>query len=183
MKKLISILLLAICSMAHGEQAGTTTIGGTPLFTNEARVRISSFTMPEDGTVDSLVWYFESGSCASCTYGIALYNDDTGSPGNLIDSSTAVVNIASTGWHQLISALGVSLTNGVTYWICPIQDGGVGVDNDLAVYDAGTGGYIQDAQWPPDDPAGSYTAESRSFSGYVVYTPTGGAPTKIKVRR
>jgi hypothetical protein len=136
------------------------------------------WTASEDGTANTVYWYVSALSSTPVTLGIY---DDNSNPNSLLgDSAGATEN--TDGWISQALDSGVSLTNGITYWVG--QNHG---DDTIQLY------YDTDASydWKYNAEAYSSGALTNPFptpistlanykvSAYIDYTPAAGgvAPT------
>ncbi len=155
---------------------GKTDIGGSTKSLT-GRWRGGEFSCANAGDADSITVYVSN----SCDVGAAVYDDNGGLPGNLIDSSTSAVASGGAGWVSFASALTPSYTASTTYHIGGID---AGTDPIMAYDDGSDEGSYYAGSWPPADPANSPAESSRIYSAYVTYSSGGGSePTVAKRRR
>lgn len=155
---------------------GKTDIGGSTK-SLVGRWRGGEFTCTSAGDADSISIYVAN----ACDIGAAVYADNSGLPGSLIDSSTVAAASGGAGWVSFASALTPSYTVSTTYHVGGID---AGSDPIMAYDDGSTEGSYYPGSWPPSDPANSPSESTRIYSAYVTYSSGGGSePTVAKRRR
>lgn len=158
-------------------QLGLTTQGANTLSSNA--VFYQKLVAPEDMTITSLSGWFEAllGS-PDTSFKIALYDDNSGVPDNLLFESAA--QLLPTGTPAIYTepvSPNVLISNGVTFWIASAQFGGA--SNRLGIfYDSG--GVLGDSRVSNNgtspvvnmpDPANSATDTTNIFSMFATYSP------------
>jgi hypothetical protein len=130
-------------------------------------------TATEDGTITEVGWYCSVGT-GQASFAVALYDDNSNKPGNLLQvSDTGTKDGGADAWYR-VSGLNWPISNGVTYWIAIQMD-----DASGTVYsDGNTDGaerYSVDnsATTYPNDPWVESSAYGRSMAIYGLYTTAG----------
>jgi hypothetical protein len=198
-KKIIPILfaVLLITSIAasstFSQAASTGTIGntvtgstnytgtsqatgsGSTSYTPTANsVRANSIVASQDGTIISLGINIRT-AYASGTVMMAIYDDDSGSPGNLL-GYTAATATTSTGWLEMDLNNPVDVTSGTTYWIAFAASTATTL---RFYYGSGTNTlkYVTQTYGSFPDPFGSASTTSNIVIQHMTYSgsPSGNA--------
>jgi Zn-dependent metalloprotease len=144
----------------------TTEFGST---TTSANRRAQPFTMPENGTIESVTMYHAAGSGKMI---LAVY-DDEGSPQDRIAVTEETdVTADSAGWQTIPLVSPVDVTGGSTIWLAWVYESNPGI-----AYQSGTPGRAEPDEnktWPHRMPGsfGSSTITPYIYSIYANYVPT-----------
>ncbi len=139
--------------------------------TNAANRRAVPYTMPENGTINSITMYHTGGGGDML---LAVY-DGSGSPGNRIAVTPTTAVSASTGWQTINLQSPVFVAGGDTVWLAWVYQTNPGI-----MYETGTPGRVDAGEsWSGGMPTtyGSGTQSNYIYSIYASYTP-GGTPTQ-----
>jgi hypothetical protein len=149
-------------------------VGNTEVYSStstSANRRAMPFTMPENGTINSVTMYHEAGSGRMI---LAVY-DGTGTPQNRL-GVTPETNVSSTsGWQTINLTSPVFVANGTTIWLAWVYESNPGI-----AYETGTPGRVDaGVGWSGGmpDPFGSGTQANYLYSIHAAYTP-GSGPTQ-----
>lgn len=145
------------------------TVGNTTVFTtttNATNRRAASYTMPEDGTIESISMYHKAGSGSMI---LGIYDGDT-DPTNLLGKTAAVSVSGSDGWQTVNLLSPVSVSGGTTIWLAWVLEENSGI----IVYESGSvprsdAGVGWSAGMP--DSWGSSSLANYSYSIYASYNP------------
>jgi uncharacterized repeat protein (TIGR02543 family) len=145
---------------------GIETIGS--LTTTTANRRAMPFTMPENGTINSVTMYHIGGSGSMI---LGVY-EGAGVPGNRIGTTASTAVSGSTGWQTINLQTPVNVNGGTTIYLAWVYESNPGiayVSGSPGRWDGGEG-------WSGGmpDPYGSATQAAYLYSIYATYTPTGG---------
>jgi len=150
------------------ETESTTTVGNTTVFgssTTTANRRAMPFTMPADGTIQSVTMYHTGGS------GNMLLGVYTGE--SLPDARIAVTLetavSGSTDWQTIDLITPVFVSSGTTIWLAWVYESNPGI-----YYEVGTPGRAHSGDtWSGGmpDPFGSSSQSDYIYSIYATYTP------------
>jgi len=158
---------------ANFSEIGTTsTVGYTTVFgtsTTSANRRAMPFTMPEDGTIESVAMYHTGGSGSMI---LGVY-DGEGSPANRLGVTATTAVSGSTGWQTINLTSPAYVASGATVWLAWVYETNPGI-----AYQTGTPGRVDaGVAWPGGmpNPFGSSTQADFLYSIYATYTP-GGTP-------
>jgi len=94
---------------AAGATFGYETIGSSSGVFSDDVLRVSLFTCPESGTVESLTAYCQYDS-SRCTVRWLIYSSDSGYPGSLVDYTEDYYYPSDAGWYTLSAINGASLS-------------------------------------------------------------------------
>jgi len=152
----------------------TPTVGNTTVFgstsTSSSR-RAMPFTMPEDGTIESVVMYHTGGSGSMI---LAVYDGEGTPQSRLALTPTTAVN-GSTGWQTINLTSPAYVSGGTTVWLAWVYESNPGIR-----YQTGSPGrYQSSSTWSGGmpDPFGSGSQANYLYSIYANYSP-GGTPTQ-----
>lgn len=153
---------------------GYTTIGTASSRSLDSTARGSTFSMTEDGTLQSVTAYIED-TATGDTFVAVVYNATTPAAATLVETSATRTDISTLGWYTFTMAGTTALTNGTPYWIAVGSNSAAGA---LLRHDVGTGASV--GTFNPASPPASVdidaTADSRLYSTYLTYTTGGGEP-------
>lgn len=153
---------------------GYETIGASPRAIN-AVARGSVFSMPENGTLQSVTAYIEDGATGD-TFVAVIYDATSLSSATLVETSTSRTDISTAGWYTFTCAGTTSLVSGTSYFIGVGSNSAAGAN---VYYDVGTGYGIDpfDPSSPSTPTALDAAFNPRLYSTYLTYTAAGGGPT------
>jgi uncharacterized repeat protein (TIGR02543 family) len=143
------------------------TVGNTSVFGStsvSANRRAMPFTMPEDGTIQSVTMYHEAGSGSMI---LAIY-DGAGSPQNRIAVTAATTVSGTAGWQTIDLTSPVAVQGGTTVWLAWVYETNPGI-----AYQTGTPGRVDaGVGWSGGmpDPFGSGTQTDYLYSIYATYS-------------
>jgi uncharacterized repeat protein (TIGR02543 family) len=143
------------------KNVGYTTVFGSTSTANNRRAQ--PFTMPEDGTIQSVTMYHTGGSGSMI---LAVYDGASLPQSRLAVTATTSVS-GTTGWQTINLTSPVSVQGGTTIWLAWVYESSPGV-----MYQTGTPGRAQStATWSGGmpDPFGSSTTTSYLYSIYATY--------------
>jgi uncharacterized repeat protein (TIGR02543 family) len=143
----------------YGNVGYTTVFGSTSTANNR---RAQPFTMPENGTIQSISMYHESGSGGLI---MGVY-DGASLPNNRL-GVTGTGTIGSAGWTTIDLTSPVSVSGGTTIWLAWVYESNPGIR-----YQTGSPGRAQStATWSGGmpDPFGSSSTASYLYSIYATY--------------
>jgi lysyl endopeptidase len=143
------------------KNVGYTTVFGSTSTANNRRAQ--PFTMPEDGTIQSVTMYHTGGSGSMI---LAVY-DGASLPQNRLAVTATTALSGTTGWQTINLTSPVSVQGGTTIWLAWVYESSPGVR-----YQTGTPGRAQStATWSGGmpDPFGSSTTTSYLYSIYATY--------------
>ena len=148
------------------------TVGETTVFsttTNATNRRAVSYTMPEDGTIESITMYHKAGSGNMI---LGIY-DGENDPANLLGKTASVEVSGSDGWQTVELQSPVFVSGGETIWFAWVLE----TNDGILVYEAGDdprsdAGVGWSAGMP--DSFGSGSLANYDYSIYASYT-AGGA--------
>jgi hypothetical protein len=159
---------------AFSEIGTAQTVGNTDVYgssTTTSNRRAMPFTMPEDGTIDSITMYHSGGSGGMI---LGVY-DGEGSPANRLGvTATTTVN-SGTGWQTVDLQSPAFVAGGSTVWLAWVYESNPGIR-----YETGSPGRVDaGVGWSGGmpDPYGSSSQSNYIYSIYATYTP-GGAPAQ-----
>ncbi|UCH96662.1 MAG: PKD domain-containing protein, partial [Candidatus Aminicenantes bacterium] len=146
------------------------TVGNTVVFsssTTAANRRAMPFTMPENGTINSVTMYHTGGSGDMI---LGVY-DGEGTPQNRLGVTAATPVSGSTGWQTINLTGSAYVSGGSTVWLAWVYENNPGIayeDGSPGRVDAGVG-------WSGGmpDPFGSASQANYIYSIYATYTPGG----------
>lgn len=134
-------------------------------------------TATENGSIDTLHLYIDNATAGvNCKLAIYDENATNDGPGNLV-AQTAEFSIANPTTAFVSDAATGSLVSGTTYWMAYKINNGT----PHTFYDAGGLGFYEASQPYADafpDPSSFTTTDTRKWSMYVTYTPSGGTTTR-----
>lgn len=150
------------------------TTSGTDSFPGDIdRALLDRFTLSEDGTVDSLTFFFEAGTNPGTSFKGLIYTDNAGAPGTLVAVSAA--GSAVDGWVT-VNFASEALT-AADYWtgiVCNGSDAVLGADTTGSAPDtAMMNGTLSYASPPSTCPTPDVTY-GIGLNVYVTYTAGGG---------
>jgi hypothetical protein len=142
------------------KNVGNTTIFGST--STSAYRRAMPFTMPENGTIETVTMYHSAGSGSMI---LAVY-DGEGTPQNLLAATNTTAVSGSAGWQTINLTSPVSVTGGSTIWLAWVYESNPGI-----AYQTGDPGrYQSTATWPGmPDPFGGGSQASYLYSIYATY--------------
>jgi hypothetical protein len=159
---------ITFTTLSDGE---TATVGNTDIFsttTNAANRRAVSYTMPEDGTIQSITMYHRAGSGDMI---LAVYEGES-EPTNLLGKSETVAVADSDDWQTVNLVTPVFVAEGTTIWLAWVLEENSGIlvyeSGSIPRADAGVG---WSAGMP--DSFGSSSLANYSYSIYATYQPGG----------
>jgi|GEM_PF-191722 len=138
----------------------TTVFGSTSTAANR---RAQPFTMPENGTIESITMYHTGGSGNMI---LGVY-DGASLPANRLAVTASTALSGSTGWQKIYLTSPVSVTSGTRIWLAWVYQSNPGIR-----YQTGTPGRAQStATWSGGmpDPFGSSSTTSYIYSIYATY--------------
>jgi uncharacterized repeat protein (TIGR02543 family) len=151
-------------------EVGTTgTVGHTTVFslsTTTANRRAMPFTMPENGTINSVTMYHTGGSGNMI---LGVY-DGSGLPANRLGVTAATAVSGSTGWQTINLTSPAFVASGATVWLAWVYQSNPGI-----YYESGSPGRADaGVGWSGGmpDPFGSSTQSNYIYSIYATYTPS-----------
>ncbi len=150
------------------------TVGNITVFssnTTSANRRAMPFTMPEDGTINSVTMYHTGGSGSMI---LGVY-DGEGSPADRLGVTPTTAVNGSTGWQTINLTGSAFVSGGTTVWLAWVYESNPGIH-----YESGTPGRVDAGEaWSGGmpDPYGSSTQADYLYSIYATYA-TGGGPTQ-----
>jgi hypothetical protein len=130
-----------------------------------ANRRAMPFTMPKDGTIQSITMYHNGGSGSMI---LAVY-DGEGSPQNRLAVTPSTAVRGSTGWQTIDLISSVPVYAGSTIWLAWVYENNPGIR-----YQTGSPGRFQSTQtWSGGmpDPFGQGEQADYIYSIYATYTP------------
>jgi PKD repeat protein len=147
------------------------TVGLTDVYSSTSvstNRRAMPFTMPENGTINSISMYHDGGSGNMI---LAVY-DGASSPQNRIGVTASTAVSGGTGWQTINLTSPAAVSGGSTIWLAWVYESNPGIrytTGSPGRMDAGTG-------WSGGmpDPFGSASQADYLYSIYATYTPTGG---------
>jgi uncharacterized repeat protein (TIGR02543 family) len=143
---------------------GYTTVFGST--SSAANRRAIPFTMPEDGTIESITMYHSGGSGDMI---LAVYNGE-GTPQSRIAITPTTAVGSTTGWQTINLTSPVVVQGGTTIWLAWVYESNPGIR-----YQTGSPGRYQSSQtWSGGmpDPFGSGSQTGYIYSIYATYTNT-----------
>jgi hypothetical protein len=142
------------------KNVGNTTIFGST--STSGYRRAMPFTMPENGTIESVTMYHTGGSGSMI---LAVY-DGASTPQNRLAVTATTTVSGTTGWQTINLTSPVSVTGGSTIWLAWVYESNPGIR-----YQTGSPGRYQSTQtWPGmPDPFGSGSQSSYLYSIYATY--------------
>ncbi|MHC4737300.1 MAG: DNRLRE domain-containing protein [Planctomycetota bacterium] len=150
-----------------------TTVGNTTIFgssTTTANRRAAPYTMPADGTIQSVTMYHTGGSDDMI---LGVYTGSTDPNDRIAVTAQTAVN-ATTGWQTIDLTSSVFVESGTKIWLAWVYETNPGI-----YYEVGTPGRAHsDNTWSGGmpDPFGSSSQLDYIYSIYATYTPGGGTP-------
>jgi uncharacterized repeat protein (TIGR02543 family) len=151
-------------------EVGTTgTVGYTTVFslsTTTANRRAMPFTMPENGTINSVTMYHTGGSGNMI---LGVY-DGSGLPANRLGVTATTAVSGSTDWQTINLTSPAFVASGTTVWLAWVYQSNPGI-----YYESGSPGRANSSQtWSGGmpDPFGSSTQSNYIYSIYATYTPS-----------
>jgi PKD repeat protein len=157
------------------ETTTTSTVGNTDVFGSNTTValrRAAPYTMPEDGTINSISMYHNGGSGNMI---LAVY-DGAGAPANRLGITATTAVSSSTDWQTVNLQSPVYVTGSSTIWLAWVYESNPGIK-----YESGSPGRVDaGVGWPGGmpDPYGSGSQSNYIYSVYATYTPGGTPPTQ-----
>jgi uncharacterized repeat protein (TIGR02543 family) len=155
---------------AQFSEVGTTvTVGNTTVFgstTTTANRRAMPFTMPENGTINSVTMYHEGGSGGLI---LGVY-DGEGTPQNRLGVTPTTTINSSADWQTINLTSPAFVASGATVWLAWVYESNPGI-----YYESGSPGRASSSQtWSGGmpDPFGSSTTANYIYSIYATYTPS-----------
>ncbi|NIM17121.1 MAG: hypothetical protein GTO45_34395, partial [Candidatus Aminicenantes bacterium] len=145
---------------SYGTVGNTTIFGSTSVATNR---RAMPFTMPEDGTIESVTIYHVGGSGGLI---LGVY-DGEGTPQNRLGVTNSTTINGSAGWQTINLQSPAFVAGGSTVWLAWVFQSNPGIR-----YQTGSPGRYQSSQgWSGGmpDPFGSGTQASYLYSIYATY--------------
>jgi len=152
---------------------GTATVGNTTILgssTTTANRRAVPYTMPADGTIQSVTMYHTGGSDDML---LGVYTGES-LPGDRIAVTAQTAVNGSTGWQTIDLTSPVFVESGTKIWLAWVYETNPGI-----YYEVSTPGRAHsDDTWSGGmpDPFGSSTLSNYIYSIYATYTPGGGSP-------
>ena len=146
----------------------TSVLGSTSTSANR---RAMPFTMPENGTINSITIYHEAGSGGLI---LAVY-DGSSAPTNRLAVSNTVTCSGTAGWQTVNLTGGAYVSGGSTVWLAWVFESNPGIR-----YETGSPGRYQSTDtWSGGmpDPFGTGSQADFLYSIYAEYTPGGGPTT------
>jgi len=143
------------------KNVGNTTVFGST--STAANRRAMPFTMPENGTIESITMYHTGGSGNMI---LGVY-DGASLPANRLAVTASTALSGSTGWQTINLTSPVSVTGGTTIWLAWVYQSNPGIR-----YQTGSPGRAQStATWSGGmpDPFGSSSTTSYIYSIYATY--------------
>jgi uncharacterized repeat protein (TIGR02543 family) len=143
------------------KNVGNTTIFGST--STSAYRRAMPYTMPENGTIETVSMYHTGGSGSMI---LAVY-DGEGTPQNLLAVTATTAVSGSTGWQTINLTSPVSVTGGSTVWLAWVYESNPGI-----AYQTGDPGRFQSTEtWSGGmpNPFGSGSQASYLYSIYATY--------------
>lgn len=175
----------AVYPVIVNDQFGYTTIGttSTQAIVADTLYLFEMGDMPEDGTLDSIVFYDSDASQAPNCH-VGLYQYDGSSDYDVVYDSGDTSYTSGAGWYTETTVGNEALTSGREIRSAFFSQ----YTSDLSIAWDTVSGYTQydkSLSWPADlpDPAGAgfSTTADRRMSVYINYTPSGGGPTGSQV--
>jgi hypothetical protein len=151
----------------------TTTVGNKTIFGNStttANRRAAPFTMPADGTIESVTMYHTGGSDDMI---LGVYTGES-LPGERVAVTATTAVSGTTGWQTIDLTSSVFVESGTKIWLAWVYESNPGI-----YYEVGTPGRAHsDNTWSGGmpDPFGSSSLSDYIYSIYATYTPGGGTP-------
>ena len=151
----------------------TTTVGNTTILgssTTTANRRAVPYTMPADGTIQSVTMYHTGGSDDMI---LGVYTGES-LPGDRIAVTAQTAVSGSTGWQTIDLTSPVFVESGTKIWLAWVYESNPGI-----YYEVSTPGRAQSSDtWSGGmpNPFGSSTLSNYIYSIYATYTPGGGSP-------
>jgi len=151
----------------------TTTVGNTTILgssTTTANRRAVPYTMPADGTIQSVTMYHTGGSDDMI---LGVYTGES-LPGDRIAVTAQTAVSGSTGWQTIDLTSPVFVESGTKIWLAWVYESNPGI-----YYEVSTPGRAHsDDTWSGGmpNPFGSSTLSNYIYSIYATYTPGGGTP-------
>jgi PKD repeat protein len=143
------------------KQVGYTTVFSSTSTANNRRAQ--PFTMPEDGTIESVSMYHTGGSGSMI---LAVYNGASLPQNRLAVTATTTLS-SSTGWQKINLTTPVFVAGGTKIWLAWVYQSNPGIR-----YQTGTPGRAQSTQtWSGGmpNPFGTSTIDSYLYSIYATY--------------
>jgi PKD repeat protein len=150
------------------------TVGNTTVFSSNTTVanrRAVPYTMPENGTINSITMYHTGGSGSMI---LGIYDGEL-APANRLGVTPTTAVDSSTGW-QTVNLTGTVFVSGASkIWLAWVYESNPGIR-----FETGTPGRVDaGVGWSGGmpDPYGSGTEANYIYSIYATYAP-GGGPTQ-----
>jgi len=151
------------------ETFGKTSIGGQNYGGADDRLYLDQATLTEDGTVIKISLYGKLSSSGSVHMMTAIYDDDSGEPGDLMGYSNEISVTTTLQWWNF--TCDIELTAG-NYWLGWNQE----ADPVFTYYyDSGNARYENNVEYDDGFPssAPSMSSTSKDFSIFATYTTAG----------
>jgi hypothetical protein len=147
-----SVLAAALSCMACASAANAFTVGYSTAPTggsyspspDATLCTTEPWTMPQDGTAQSISMYFPSGGAATGGNYMGIYSDSSSLPANKLAQTSAFIYPTTAGFITVNTLTNPVITSGSTIWLCFLfgstTSGTVKYDSDAAnvtKYDAG----------------------------------------------
>jgi hypothetical protein len=161
--------IYATYAPAGGPSYGT--VGNTTIFgstSTSANRRAMPFTMPEDGTIETVTMYHAGGSGGLI---LGVY-DGASTPQNRLGVTNSTTINSGAGWQTINLQSPVFVAGGSTVWLAWVYQSNPGI-----AYQTGSPGrYQSSATWSGGmpDPFGSGSQANYLYSIYATYAPAGG---------
>ena len=169
-KKVLCLACLVLLLATANYNAEAATVGFTDVFgdsTTAANRRAMPFDMPENGTIESVSMYHEAGNPAMDMI-LAVYDDNSNSPGSriAITAETSISN--STAWQTITLITPVEVDFGEKIWLAWLYESNPGIywrSGSPSRADSGE-------EWAGGMPAefGNVSIGSTQYSIYATYT-------------
>jgi hypothetical protein len=166
----ITMVFVGCCFMSTSLWAAT--VGNTKVFgsisTSENR-RAMPFTMPEDGTIESVTMYHIGSGCSCNDMVLGVY-DGEGAPQNRLAVTPSTAVSSSTGWQTINLTGPAYVSEGSMVWLAWVYECNPGIR-----YQTGSPGRYQSddntiCSGGMPDPFGSGSQASYIYSIYANYT-------------
>jgi hypothetical protein len=144
------------------KRVGKPTIFGNTSTNNNRRAM--PFTMPENGTIESVTMYHTGGSGSMI---LGVY-DGEGAPQNRLGVTATTTVSGSTGWQTIDLTSPAFVAGGSTVWLAWVYESNPGIAYQTGTPDRADAGVGWSGGMP--DPFGSSTTASYLYSIYATYT-------------
>ncbi|MCK5020657.1 MAG: hypothetical protein KAS32_26795 [Candidatus Peribacteraceae bacterium] len=175
-------------SIGHNATFGNTSLGGSAgAIEPGTNNKISNkYVMNnENGTITSITVGIRDNWNGDDTVIAYVYDDNATFPNSLIDTAFIEVESSTISWVQGSSTMSGSLTASAVYWIGSQNITSVSANTALAYTSTSDlDGVLVTDPTPLDDPwSGGSVASRNTYSIYITYTASGGAPEQPSGRR